>query len=257
MFGDQPDLFASNYSASENTACHDYYNDLEKLRELTAEGFSAARNAEMDDTMNRNDIGQYVKKIVDAAETTESGFYRSKTQAQLAIRAAADNAACDRGDALVRLILESSQRVGREIHRLMGLLRFSPDSNGLWVAKCAPDNSILPVFAHYFTMRFGEASWAIVDEKRNLALARCMGETRIGPVSTFPFLADSVRIDKNPDQQKFFSDTKNNSADQSVDPWEELWKKYHKSVNIENRKNPALQIQLMPRRYWKYLPEIQ
>jgi probable DNA metabolism protein len=39
------------------------------------------------------------------------------------------------------------------------------------------------------------------------------------------------------------------------DEWEELWKHYHKTINNEDRDNPGLQKQLMPKRYWKYLPE--
>ena len=168
--------------------------------------------------------------------TSPQPAFHDTAAAQLALRAAADKAANDRGDPIVRAVLESSQRVGREIHRLMGLLRFTPGDDGIWLAKCAPDNSILPVFAGYFTMRFNDEPWAIIDEKRGLALVRLDGnEPCIGPVAAFPFLSES---------------------NQGTDNWEELWRSYHRSVNIANRKNPALQIQLMPRRYWKYLPEL-
>jgi probable DNA metabolism protein len=39
--------------------------------------------------------------------------------------------------------------------------------------------------------------------------------------------------------------------------WEDLWRTYHHSVNNEDRKNPNLQRQFMPVRYWKYLTEMQ
>lgn len=213
---------------------------LDELSELSAQAYSAIIHAQMDDSMNSRDISLYIKKVLDAAGSAQkhaSAFFcKNNADAQLAVRAAADRAACDRGDPLVRTVLESAQRVGREIHRLMGLLRFSPGNDGIWLARCSPDNSILPVFSEYFTLRFGRDPWAIIDEKRGLALVRLAGkEPCLGPVSSFPFLS---------------------AAGRPEDGWELLWRSYHKSINIENRKNPALQLQLMPRRYWKYLPEI-
>jgi probable DNA metabolism protein len=40
------------------------------------------------------------------------------------------------------------------------------------------------------------------------------------------------------------------------DEWEELWRHYHRTINNESRKNLHLQRKLMPKRYWKYLPEM-
>jgi probable DNA metabolism protein len=119
----------------------------------------------------------------------------------------------------------------------MGLLRFNPGSDNIWVAHCAPDHFILPSLAEHFTARFGDDPWAIIDEKRGLALVRQKGEDcSFGPLSLFPFLAAGV---------------------QEQDNWEDLWRHYHQAIIIENRKNPGLQRQLMPARYWKYLPEKQ
>jgi len=250
---DQLDLFSDNSSnpdgllnaknfrepasGSTNTNTEDY-SGMEKLYELSADAYSAVANARMDDSLNKTCLPLYIQKVLDAVQAvtvaTPSG--KNETAAQLAAREAADRAASDRGDPLVRIVLESAQRVGREIHRLMGLLRFNPRNDGIWLARCAPDNSILHVFAWYFMRRFGEVPWVIIDEKRGLALVRLANEEPVlGPLSAFPFLSE---------------------LDLAEDDWEELWRSYHKSVNIENRKNPALQIQLMPRRYWKYLPEI-
>jgi probable DNA metabolism protein len=50
-------------------------------------------------------------------------------------------------------------------------------------------------------------------------------------------------------------DEKNKNASVN-DQWEDLWKHYHKTINNESRDNPKLQKQFMPKRYWKYLPEI-
>jgi len=130
--------------------------------------------------------------------------------------------------------------VQHEIHRMMGLLRFSPDANGEFIAKCAPDHNILPELAVYFTARFGETPWSIIDEKRGIRLRRLPGGV--------PKLTDFTSS-KAPQEDEV-------STSSNIDDWEELWKHYHKTINNEDRNNPKLQRQLMPQRYWKYLPEV-
>ena len=131
--------------------------------------------------------------------------------------------------------LKAGDRVQREIHRLMGLLRFSPDQGGVYIARCSPDYFILPALAEHFTLRFGETPWAIIDEKRGLCLCRQNG----GPARIIPIAVPT------------------DAGDLTGDSWEELWRLYHRSVNNESRKNPRLQRQFMPGRYQKYLPEFR
>jgi len=143
----------------------------------------------------------------------------------------AEKAAADRGDSDTLAVLNAEYKVQREIERLMGLLRFFPQDN-VYVARCAPDHFVLPALARYFSARFGETSWAIIDEKRGLRLSR-----------TPPEGAKLVR-------------EKENVQGAGGDEWEDLWRHYHSTINNEERKNPNLQRQLMPKRYWKYLPEM-
>lgn len=152
-------------------------------------------------------------------------------------RALAEKAACNRGDENVRVVLTSAARVQHEVHRMMGLLRFSPNEEGAYIARCAPDHFILPAFSVHFTSRFGKnTSWAIIDEKRSLVLSRRLKErAKIHKTDAFPVNIGSVVNDNN--------------------QWEDLWRHYHKTINNESRNNPALQRQLMPKRYWKYLTE--
>ena len=127
-------------------------------------------------------------------------------------------------------------RVQRELHRIMGFLRFTPDQNGVHIARCAPDHFILPALAVHFTRRFGDTEWIIIDEKRGLCLHRESG---------------------SPARLKPYSGKGEINSDDSFDCYEELWKLYHSSVNIKERKNPRLQQQLIPNRYRKYLPEVK
>ncbi|MCL2382400.1 MAG: TIGR03915 family putative DNA repair protein [Treponema sp.] len=130
---------------------------------------------------------------------------------------------------------DTADRAQREIHRVMGFLRFSPDSQGVYTAKCAPDYFILPALAEHFTLRFGEVPWAIIDEKRGLRLCRKdNGEIRLLPVPAEP-----------------------EAGGQRLDSVADLWRLYHRSVSIETRKNVRLQRQFMPERYRKYLNELE
>jgi probable DNA metabolism protein len=148
-------------------------------------------------------------------------------------RAGAERAARDRADTPVQVVSEAAYKTTREIHRLMGLLRFSPGADGVYTARCAPDHFILPALADHFFKRFGESPWVIVDEKRRLCLTRLPGEEpRLVP-----------------------ADTERGLSAGGTDFWEDYWRIYHSSVNNESRKNPQLQRAFMPLRYWKYLCE--
>jgi probable DNA metabolism protein len=155
---------------------------------------------------------------------------------------AAEEAVTDRGDDDVRAVLEAAAKVTREIDRLRGLLRFNADKAGMYIARCAPDHFVLPAMAGHFELRFGETPWAIIDEKRGLALVRLPGEEpRLVPGAAFTEAADSITTGEVPASPQ----------------WEDLWRNYHHSVNNEDRKNPNLQRQFMPARYWKYLTEMR
>lgn len=131
--------------------------------------------------------------------------------------------------------MKEAYKIEREIHRLLGLLRFSPTEDGVYVARCSPDHFILPVLAEHFTLRFGKIPWVIIDEKRSL----CLCGDGVGPAKLFT-LPETFSAEEN-----------------RKDSWEDLWRLYHKSINNESRSNPRLQCQFMPKRYQKYLTELQ
>jgi len=144
---------------------------------------------------------------------------------------AAAEAATDRGDPDVRAVLDAAFKAWREIDRLRGLLRFSPDTEGLYIARCQPDHFALPALGEHFTRRFGETPWAVIDEKRGICLCR---------LNAAPFTL--CNFDRH--------------SGAGHDEWEGLWRLYHKTINNESRNNPELQRRFMPKRYWKHLTEL-
>jgi uracil-DNA glycosylase len=173
-----------------------------------------------------NEIISFGRKILSAAQNCNS--FDDKL---LAVDIVANNRAD--GDTLT--VLKTAGKVQIEIHRLQGLLRFSVNEDGVFIARCEPDHFILPCLEEFFTARFGDTPWAIIDEKRGLRLGRKHGER--------------AKID-------IFKESPEDLSCAKSDEWEELWKHYHKTINNEDRKNTDLQRQLMPKRYWKHLPEM-
>ena len=146
------------------------------------------------------------------------------------------------------------KKILREVHRLQGLLRFRPEADGpgeRYTARCAPDYFVLPLLADHFAARFGETPWTIIDEKRRLALVRDRGRPpELRPWRKTPVPAGGT-ADAAADSPALSGGEKNSR------PWEELWKHYHRAAANEARTNPGLQRQFMPKRYWKYLPEME
>jgi probable DNA metabolism protein len=156
-------------------------------------------------------------------------------------RRAAERAACDRGDPDVRVVLDAAYKVWREIDRLRGLLRFCPDENGVYIARCAPDHFVLPALGPHFKERFGKTPWAVIDEKRRLCL-HCAG----GGEPKLCAAGDGFPLAENL-----------GGGEQRYGEFENLWRHYHKIINNESRNNPDWQRRFLPKRYWKYLTEVQ
>jgi probable DNA metabolism protein len=149
-------------------------------------------------------------------------------------RRAAEIAASDRGDPDVNTVQAAAYKTVREFDRLRGFLRFCPDDDGTYVALCEPDHFVLPAFGPHFRERFGETSWAIVDNRRRLCLY-----CRQGQIPQLCGLPETAFAGKLPGGE-----------------WEDLWRGYHHTINNESRNNPKLQQQFMPQRYRKYLTEL-
>jgi probable DNA metabolism protein len=201
--------------------------DISGIFELSVEAYYAALYAQMSCKPIKKEIAAFVEKVQRAKNRDEANL-----------------AATDRGDGNVLAVLNEAGKVAHEICRLTGLLRFSPESGGVYTARCAPDNFILPALAEHFTLRVGETPWAIIDEKRGLCLRKTNGSEAI-LISLSSYLSGTAEHFEKCSEKT------------GKDSWEDLWRLYHKSINNESRKNLRLQRQLMPERYQKYLTELK
>jgi probable DNA metabolism protein len=203
-----------------------------RIYELSINAFCAIIHARMSELPITAEITRFEQKVLAAADAvTNTPVTRGELEAMQ--RQAAETVAADRGDNDVRTVLEAAYKVWHEIHRLLGLLRFCPNEDGVYIAHCEPDHFVLPALGPHFRERFGETAWAIIDEKRRLCLRYAPGDS-------------CVSIDKTP---AFLKNPSNSE-------WENLWRLYHQTINNESRNNPALQRRFMPARYRKYLTEL-
>ncbi len=169
----------------------------------------------------------------------ESFEYALRTEVPLEREAAAfaalallcgGEAASDRSRQEVRAVRSAAFKTRREVHRLLGLLRFAPDEAGVFTACCEPDNDILDLLAPAFLRRFGAEPFRILDLRRGRAVVSD------GRISLPKSACESV-------------------PDEEPDPVD-LWRVYYRAAENPARTNPRLRLQFMPRRYWKHLPEI-
>jgi probable DNA metabolism protein len=124
------------------------------------------------------------------------------------------------------------KKIGNEIHRAHGFLRFKQCIGGLY-ANFELDNDIVDLVAPHFAKRFSGEKFIIHDIKRNLICA---------------YDGKSLQTIKNDGPVSVFL-----TEDEKV--FDSLWKTYFKSVNIESRKNLRQQANFLPRRYRKNMNE--
>lgn len=125
------------------------------------------------------------------------------------------------------------QKVNKERHRMLGLVRFQQLQGDYYYATIDPDHNILALIAPHFQSRMGDQSWMIRDEKRDIAAVCFKGQWVIREIAR-GFIP---RFDGEESQ------------------YQHLWREYFSSISIEERFNPSLQKKNMPKRYWKNLVE--
>lgn len=123
-------------------------------------------------------------------------------------------------------------KVTGETHRLKGFLRFMESKDGVLYAPYSPDNNITDLLMRHFSERLKSERFVIHDLKRKIAGMYDGKDWIMG-------YAGEAEIYLSEYEKAF----------------ENLWKKYYKSVNIEARPHEKQMKGYMPVRYWKFLPE--
>ncbi len=127
---------------------------------------------------------------------------------------------------------ECIRRVGFEVHRFHGFVRFMETPCGALYAPISPDNDIADLLVPHFRARLPEYPFVIHDVKRKKAAVYDGSHVFTAPL-------DRAEVVLSADEQA----------------WKRLWKDYYESVNIPSRERLHQMRGYMPVRYWRFMPE--
>lgn len=137
----------------------------------------------------------------------------------------------------VNKALRISGEVSHEIHKLKGFLRFKETKNNFLYALVEPTNDILYFLAKHFKNRLTKENFLIWDKKRKKI---CLYDTKnIFFLKESDFTSLNIELEENELEI------------------EDLWKTFFETVSIKERKNEKCQKNFMPKKYWKYIIEME
>lgn len=183
------------------------------------------------------------------------------------------------GNPAVKDVEAAEQRIGFEVHRLTGLVRFMEVQNGdgplLLYAKIEPDNDVLEFIAPHFSDRFKSEPIIIHDLGRGKALFASARKWEIAPLPPDVLESGGQPPDASTGAGGYGCADANQAADAAADKaadtaayaptlkasgpeqgYSALWKQYFETMGTKERVNPRCQRQFMPTRYWKHLTEL-
>lgn len=139
----------------------------------------------------------------------------------------------------VAAVRKAAHSTGKESHRMKAFVRFKLTKDELYYAIIEPDCDVLPLIQNHFKNRYADQRWLIYDAKRKYGVYYDLEN-----IST-------VQIQFNANTSSALAEI----SDEEEEFFQNLWRRYFSSVNIESRKNTKLHLQHMPKRYWKNLTE--
>ncbi len=128
--------------------------------------------------------------------------------------------------------VECIRKVGLEVHRFHGFIRFMETASGALYAPFSPDNDICDLLLPHFRARLPHFPFVLHDVGRKKAAVYDGKGAFVAPLKEGAVVL---------------------SADEGE--WQALWREYYGSVNIPSRERLRQMRGSMPARYWKYLTE--
>ena len=122
-----------------------------------------------------------------------------------------------------------------EAQHMRGFLRFSLMENGVYYAKIEPKNNLVPLLMPHFAERYHDMPFLIHDPNyRMVGVYDLSGWYLVeGEDITLP------------------------ETGEGEDEFRRMWKMFCETIAVEGRTNPRQQMNMMPKRFWKNLTEMQ
>ena len=133
----------------------------------------------------------------------------------------------------VQPLHEAAARVGREAHKLTGLVRFYRTKEDWYCSIIEPETFVLPILGDHFSQRMADSRFMIYDKGREVSVAFDGGKLALVPGR----LVEAAEV----------------CTEEAL--YQQMWKRYFDTLAIEGRLNPKLQRHNMPVRYWSHLVE--
>lgn len=133
--------------------------------------------------------------------------------------------------------LKLAKHVSNECHKLKGFVRFKEINNHVLYAEIAPVSDVLELLSRHFAKRLANEYWIIKDMNRNM-------------YSIYDTKKYYIVSGKNIN----LKDIEIKKEEKEV---ENLWLTFFKTIGIEARKNRRSQMNFMPKKYWKYIIEME
>ena len=149
------------------------------------------------------------------------------------------------GDSDVLRVKEIARKVNGEAEKIRQFVRFQKTKDGIFFAPISAQYNVLALVAPHFRSRYPDQPWIIYDTARNFGLyydTHSLQEVTFSLQDLKSFKSRKLENEKLSETEIYYQD---------------LWKEYFKTIAIKERFNPKLQRQHMPKRFWKYLTEMQ
>lgn len=141
-------------------------------------------------------------------------------------------------------VKQAQKVVSKEAMRMIQFARFQKTADNIYFAAMSPDFNVIPLIVLHFMDRFKDQQWVIYDLKQEYGVYYDLKEVK------------EITME-NPQFSKLTGEMDANIMEEGEATYQNLWRDYVKAVTIRERLNLKLQLQFMPRRYWKYLTEKQ
>ena len=142
------------------------------------------------------------------------------------------------GEPCVSRTFHLSRSMGNEAHHLLGFLRFRELENGILFAQIHPKNQVLSFLGEHFSDRLPEENFMIYDAVHRQAVLHPKGKGF--------FITDAQDLDEG----------MANRISRKEEEYQKLWKGFFGTIAIEARRNPKLQSQNLPKRFWQNMVEM-
>ncbi len=149
----------------------------------------------------------------------------------------------DFGDPNTLYLRKLGRKVNFEAMRMLQFVRFQKTRDNIYFATIQPQYDVIPLIINHFKSRFADQYWLIYDLKRDYGIYYDLDKVEEITLNKKQFHPLNGKVHKNILQEK-------------EEEYKTLWKDYFQHINIKERKSLKVQRQHMPRRYWKFLPEV-